>query len=104
MVVVPEMNINTSIYENVVTEVKWILTASRGDAVVDTNGSVTLPKPSIPFKDFESLTKDQVISWVKEILGEEEVQSRKDTLEGSLDKIINPQVVHKLPQSWTQNL
>lgn len=102
MSVVPVLDINSTTYENVVTEIKWILKISRDGVSIDTNGMVTLPKPSIPFSDFEMLTKQQVVDWVEEILGEEIITNTKNNLIDRLSAIINPKVIHKLPSSWNQ--
>lgn len=102
MSVLPVLNINSTTYENVVTEIKWILKISQDGVSVDTNGTVILPKPSIPFSKFEMLTKQQVVAWVEEILGEDIITNAKNNLTDRLDAIINPQVIHKLPPLWNQ--
>jgi hypothetical protein len=100
LTVIPEMDINTQHFTNVVTQVWWILKASDGSHIVDTNGIANLPQPSIPFADFEQLTREQVIGWVKDIVGEESISNMKQGLTKRIEAMINPPVVHKLPTSW----
>lgn len=100
LTVVPETDIEAKHYTNVVTQVWWILKAQDGSHVTDTNGIADLPSPSMPYSDFEALTKEQVIGWVQQILGEETITSLKTSLAQRISNMINPPVVHKLPQSW----
>jgi hypothetical protein len=100
LTVVPEMDIESKHFTNVVTQVWWILKAQDGSHVADTNGIANLPSPSMPFDDFEKLTQEQVIGWVQQILGEESITSMKASLAQRIENMIHPPVVHKLPQSW----
>lgn len=100
MTVIPQVDIESNHYTNVVTQLWWILRAQEGSHVTDTNGIVDLPTPSMPFSDFEQLTQEQVLGWLHQILGEETIASLKTSLAGRIQSMINPPVVHKLPSSW----
>jgi hypothetical protein len=60
-----------------------------------------LPPPTDEFIPFDSLTKVQVIQWVKERLGEIAVNNIEQGLTQRLENRINPPYVTKLPASWS---
>lgn len=59
-------------------------------------GSIGFERPEtlIPFAD---LQEDQVVQWVKDALGEEQVQSILTALQGQLDEQRNPSKAAGLP-------
>jgi hypothetical protein len=102
LTVVPEMNVAESQtpFKNVVTHIWWILKAELDGHVVDTNGVEQLPSPSMPFHEFEMLTKEEVMNWLMQLLGPR-VEGLKDALRRRLNDMINPPVMFKLPPSWS---
>lgn len=55
--------------EKVVNVVHWRLEASNENCAAETYGATSIPEPNEEgFTPYESLTKDQVVSWVVEIL------------------------------------
>lgn len=79
---------------DVVFNVHWTLTATDGTYSGNVYGSqsVTLD-PSAPFVPYASLTEAQVIGWVKDALGEEQVASLEANVAEQIANQINPPVV-----------
>lgn len=46
-----------------------------------------------PFTPYKDLTKEQVVGWVTDALGEEWLASAKENIAGQIDNQINPKVV-----------
>ena len=92
---------------DVVSNVHWECTAvDENDVSVRSYGVETLPAPdSSDFIAFESLTKNQVINWVKSLKfgdGEEQMTEAdfNTKLEDSVTKKANPPIVTKRPTAW----
>lgn len=87
---------------DVVFAVHWTLTGSES-AVVDGKDKVCVGSvygsqgvaldPSAPFVPYASLTEAQVIGWVKDALGEEQVASLEANVAEQIANQINPPVV-----------
>ena len=52
-----------------------------------------------PFIEYDSLTKDKVIDWLKNAIGNEEIQSIENNLNIEIENLINPPVI-TLPLPW----
>ena len=57
------------------------------------NSVIIEPKEEEGFVPYADLTEEQVIGWVKELLGKEGVDSIEKSLASQVDKKINPPVV-----------
>lgn len=89
---------------DVIKRIHWRLNAVDGEYTSTAYGCVELGDPdSDSFIGFDSLTKTQVINWVKARLEEEESESSeaelKVYLKNTIDKKKNPKLVSKIPNS-----
>ena len=85
-------------YTDVIYNVHWILNAT--DTQVDAEGNpytasvygtqVLDTSDLTGFIDFDSVTSAEVQGWVESAMGEEEVQSLKDSLDTNIAGQINP--------------
>lgn len=94
---------------NVVFSIAWRLNGSDGP---DENapsfhatayGSVAVNfDPDAPYTPYDQLTQEQVLSWVKDALGTEQVSAYETSIDAQLDDLANPkQIVNPLP--WSIN-
>ena len=81
-------------HDDVVFSVHWTLNGVDGDYSGYVYGSqgVSLD-PSAPFVPYASLTEAQVIGWVKDALGEDQVASLEANVAEQIANQINPPVV-----------
>mgnify|MGYP003116865010 CR=1 FL=1 len=87
---------------DVVLNVKWYAYETK---IVDGEdysgkeyGTVTLNAPdSSNFKTYKSLTQDEVISWVKNVLGTDEVTKIETSIATQITKATEPPVISGLP-------
>jgi hypothetical protein len=77
-----------------VTTVHYTVSAVDGEVTASTYGTVGYTQEADNFTPFESLTKEQVIGWVKDSLGEETVQ---DSLAAQIEALKNPVQESGLP-------
>jgi hypothetical protein len=86
---------------NVVFQVHWNLTASDGEYTGYVYGSVNVGlEEGAVFTPYEDLTKEQVIGWVHNALGEEQVASYEENVANQIESARNPTVV-KPALPWT---
>ena len=92
----PELDGDT----DVVFTVHWTLTGVDGDYSGSVYGSqaVTLD-PSAPFTPYADLTEAQVIGWVWDAMGAEQVAAYEANVAGQIANQINPPVVTP-PLPW----
>lgn len=86
---------------NVVFNVHWTLVGTDGEHTASVYGSsgVTLDADA-PFTPYSELTEEQVIGWVHDALGAEQVAAYEDNIAQQIDSLINPPVVRpELPWS-----
>lgn len=79
----PAFDVTYSVGElqNVVSTVHWTLTATEGTYTASTYGSLGVDEPAPEqFVAYEELTEEEVIQWVTDTMGEEQVQSMEDRL------------------------
>lgn len=92
----PEYEGNT----DVVFTVHWRMDGTDGEHTAGVYGSVGLTLPTggklTPYAD---LTEAQVIGWVKDALGEEQVASYEENVAAQIDALANPPVVTP-PLPW----
>ena len=84
----------------VVFNVHWTLTGEEAGFTGSVYGSqaVTLD-PDAPFTPYASLTQDQVIGWVKDALGDEQVASLEANVAEQINNQVAPSVVNP-PLPW----
>jgi hypothetical protein len=79
--------------ENVVSVVRWLLTATDDINSTTVEGTVELENPLVEeFISYIDLTEDQVLQWTKSKLGNQETQYYQ-YLDEQLSKIARPQAV-----------
>jgi hypothetical protein len=87
-------------HTDVVFTVHWTLTGTDGEYDAGVYGSVGLTlDPEAKFTPYADLTQAQVIGWVKDALGEEQVTSYEDGVANQIAALINPPVVNP-PLPW----
>ena len=86
---------------DVVFNVHWTLTGTDGTYIGSVYGSqgVSLD-PAAPFTPYADLTKDQVIGWVKDAMGAEQVAAYEANVATQIENQINPPVVSP-PLPWS---
>ena len=86
---------------DVVFNVHWAVNGSDGDIIASgAYGSVGLTlDPEAPFTPYQDLTKDQVLGWVKDALGEEAVAANEALVAQQIESQKNPPVVSP-PLPW----
>ena len=79
---------------DVVETIHWRLNGIDGDYATSVYGSqgVTYEAGS-PFTDYDSLTEEVVVAWVKDALGEEQVTTYETSVNNQLEALKNPTVV-----------
>ena len=86
---------------DVVFTVHWTLTGSDGTYTGYVYGSQAVSvDPESPFTPYADLTQEQVISWVKNAMGEEQVTVYEQNVAAQIsDQIAPPVVTPSLPWS-----
>ena len=86
---------------DVVFTVHWTLVGTDGTYNGSVYGSVGVTlDPDAPFTPYASLTQAQVIGWVQDALGEEQVASYEANVAQQIENQINPPVVTP-PLPWS---
>lgn len=94
----PELDGDT----DVVFTVHWTLNGTDGTYAGSVYGSVGVTlDPDAPFTPYASLTQAQVIGWVQDALGEEQVASYEANVAQQIENQINPPVVTP-PLPWSE--
>ena len=92
-------------YENhadVVFTVHWRMDGTDGEYTAGVYGSVGLTfDPEATFTPYADLTEAQVVGWVKDALGEDQVTSYEESVAGQIEAQINPPVVTP-PLPWNE--
>jgi hypothetical protein len=84
----------------------WTVNATRtvddgDDLTAGSYGSVGFGEPDPDnFIEYDELTKEEVVQWVRDALGEEQVEAIEDGLSAQLDKTENPTDASGIP--WQQ--
>lgn len=80
--------------QNVVCVVAWQLVATDGTYNSLIQGSVSVPTEQLStFTPYDELTQPQVLGWVKEMLGPEQILMYENAVLTQLQDMINPPVV-----------
>ena len=87
-------------HSDVVFTVHWRRTATDGTHHADIYGSqsVTLD-PDAPFTEYADLTFDQVVGWLEDAMGEEQLAAQITALDAQIENQINPPVIRP-PLPW----
>lgn len=90
-------------HTDVVFTVHWRRQATDGTHTADVYGtqSVTLA-PDAPFTPYADLTEAQVIGWLEEAFGAEELAAQVAALDKQIENQINPPVVSP-PLPWSNS-
>ncbi len=87
---------------DVVFTVHWNLTGSDGTYTGYVYGSVGITlDPDAPYTPYYQLTQEQVVGWVQDALGEEQVAAYEDNVAKQIEDQINPPVVTP-PLPWAE--
>jgi hypothetical protein len=82
-------------HSDVVFTAHWRCDGTDGEHTAGVYGTVGLTlDPEAKFTPFEKLTEAQVIGWVQDALGEEQVTSYEENVANQIEALINPPVVH----------
>lgn len=82
--------------QNVVYVVNWLLTATDGDNSAHIYNTANLEYTmGYPYTDYEKLTPEQVLGWVKDFLGEKQVQIYESEVDQLLAAKTAPQLITK---------
>lgn len=85
---------------DVVFTVHWTLTGTDGTYTGSVYGSQAVTvDPAAPFTPYADLTQDQVIGWVQDAMGPEQVTAYEDNVAAQIANQINPPVVTP-PLPW----
>lgn len=85
---------------DVVFTVHWTLTATDGTYTGSVYGSQAVTvDPAAPFTPYADLTQDQVIGWVQDAMGPEQVTAYEANVAKQIADQINPPVVTP-PLPW----
>jgi hypothetical protein len=87
-------------HTDVVFVCHWRMDGTDDEYAAGVYGSVGLTlDPEAKFTPFEKLTEAQVIGWVKDALGEDQVTSYEENVANQIEALINPPVVNP-PLPW----
>lgn len=85
---------------DVVFTVHWTLAATDGTYNASVYGTVSVtPDPAAPFTPYADLTQKQVVGWVQDALGAEQVAEYEASVAAQIAAQINPPVVSP-PLPW----
>lgn len=88
------LNLERKADNGFVVTVHYTVSAVDGEVTASTYGTVGYTQEEGDFTPYDSLTKEQVIGWVKDSLGEETVQAG---LAAQIDALKNPVQESGLP-------
>lgn len=80
-----------------VIRVHWRLSMQDGEHYADTYSVLTYEQEEKDIIPFESLTKEIVVSWVEESLGEEKLAEMEANLIAQIEEKKNPKIIKALP-------
>lgn len=87
---------------DVVFTVHWTLTGTQDQYTGYVYGTVGVTlDPESPFTPYADLTLDQVVGWVQDALGAEQVAAYEANVAAQIENQINPTVVTP-PLPWSQ--
>lgn len=104
-----EVVLSLNNHTDVVRSVNWLASATTTVDGVEYSeggyGNVYLKEPEgEDFIPFEDLTKDNVIAWVKESLGEDQIKQTENSLANLIRGRIQPSFINKVPSNWNLSI
>jgi hypothetical protein len=90
-------NLERELSDGYVFTSHWTLSATDGDHSASSYGSIGFERPEGKLIPYEDLTEELAISWTKEKLGEEQVNSMEDALQEQIDKQKTPTTESGVP-------
>ena len=94
--------LDRSLPDGVVLTAHWRVSATDGDASGTVYGTISFPAkdPSDPtFVPYDNLTEAQVIQWVKDEMGGNQVAAYEAAVQGQIDAQKNPTTAAGVPWS-----
>lgn len=89
-------------HTDVVFIVHWRLNGTDGEYTAGAYGSVGVTlDPEATYTPYADLTQAQVVGWVQDALGEEQVASYEANVAAQIDALVNPPVVTP-PLPWAE--
>jgi hypothetical protein len=86
--------------KDVVFTVHWRYAAKDGEYYADVYGSQGLNVDNLKnFTAYSDLTKEDVVEWLEETMGEEKIEGFQSSLASAIDNLKNPPVVTP-PLPW----
>ena len=88
--------------DGVVYTAHWRVSKTDGDASASVYGTISIPtkSPSDPdFIPYDQLTEAQVVQWVKDEMGANQVAAHEAAVQAKIDAQINPPTASGLPWS-----
>lgn len=86
--------------DGLVVTAHWTVSKTEGEHTASAYGSIGLPEKDADdasFVAFDDLTEAQVVEWVKDAMGEEQVTSLEARLDSQLEELVTPKVVSGTP-------
>ena len=90
-------NLERETADGYVYTVHWTVTMTDDEYSAGSYGSIGLERPEEDLIPFEDLTKDLVISWVQEKLGEEQVENILNALTTQIEEQKTPTKASGVP-------
>jgi hypothetical protein len=88
-------------HKDVVFTAHWRMDGTDGEHTAGVYGTVELNlDPEAKFTPFEKLTQEQVVGWVEDALGEEQVKQYEESVANQIETLANPPVVSP-PLPWS---
>jgi len=88
-------------HKDVVFTAHWRMDGTDGEHTAGVYGTVGLKlDPEAKFTPFEKLTQEQVVGWVEDALGEEQVKQYEESVANQIETLANPPVVSP-PLPWS---
>lgn len=94
--------LDRSLPDGVVLTAHWRVSKTDGDASGTVYGTISFPakNPADPdFVPYDNLTEAQVVQWVKEEMGSNQVAAYEAAVQAQIDKQVNPSTASGLPWS-----
>ena len=91
------VNLERETLDGYIYTVHWSLNIREDEYSTGSYGSIGLERPEGEMIPFEDVTKETVISWVQEKLGEEQVQSMQNALIAQIEEQKTPSKLSGVP-------
>jgi hypothetical protein len=94
--------LDSTLPDGCVTTAHWRVSKTDGAATGSVYGTISLPHKDHndpTFIPYDQLTEAQVIEWVKEEMGANQVSAYEAAVQGQIDAQINPSTASGLPWS-----